>query len=113
MANPRLYDRIQPMRNPSMAPASPPPAPPLPTWVTFLARRKLAGPVLLFAVGYRPLAFVAGQVLQMADPVVGLLGIPAWERWSGTWAALLSHPSAPDRLAAALEAARSQAKDTL
>ncbi len=112
MPNPRLYDRIQPMHNPPQTPsANPHLSSTLPSWVTFLARHKLAAPALLFAAGHRPLAFVTGQMIHLVDPVLGLLGFSAWERRAGGWADLLSHPDGAEQILAALEAASSQPKD--
>ncbi len=100
------------MRNlPKPPSANPQSSPTLPPWANFLARRKLAGPVLLFAAGHRPLAFVTGQMMHLVDPVVGLLGFSAWDRGAGAWADLLSQPDGPEQILAALEAARSQPKD--
>ena len=111
MAILRLYDRIQPMPNPKRSFVTPQSSPALPSWAASLARRNLAGPLLLFAAGHRPLAFVAGQMLHLMDPLVGLLGIGAWDREAGAWADLLSRPDGPDQLAAALEEARHPAKE--
>jgi len=96
---------------PKTSSANPLLSPTLPPWVTFLARRRLAGPALLFAAGHRPLAFVTGQMMHLMDPVVGLLGFSAWDRGGRAWADLLSHPDGPERILAALAAARSQPKD--
>jgi len=97
------------MRNPpKTTSANPQPSPALPLWATFLARRKLAGPALLFAASHRPLAFVAGQMMHLVDPVIGLLGFSAWDRKAEAWADLLTQPDGPDRILAALDAARSQ-----
>ncbi len=101
------------MRNPPRtSSANPQPSPALPPWATFLARRRLAGPALLFAVGHRPLAFVTAQMLHLVDPVVGLLGFSGWDREAGKWADLLSQPDGPEQILAALEAARSQPEET-
>ena len=71
--------------------------------VRLLAGRKMLGPIALFVLSHRPLAFVAGQAILLVDPVAGLLGVPAWDRWAGPWAALLSHPDGPDRIVTALD----------
>ena len=99
------------MRNPPKTPsANPQLSPTLPSWVTFLARRKLAGPALLFAAGHRPLAFVTGQMMHLVDPVVRLLGFSGWDREANGWADLLSAPDGPAQILAALESARTQPK---
>ena len=65
------------------------------------ARRQLAGPLLLFLVSHRPLAFVCGQTLHLMQPLAGLLGIDA----CGEFAAELSQPDSARRLEDALMAA--------
>ena len=100
------------MHNPPKTPSAKPQlSPTLPPWVTFLAQRKLAGPALLFAAGHRPLAFVTGQLMHVAAPVVGLLGLSGWDRGAEAWADLLSQPDGPEQILAALEAARSQLEE--
>jgi len=96
-----------------MAPGPSPqqPIPPLPTWVTFLARRKLAGPALLFAAGHRPLAFVTGQMLHLLNPLAGLLGLSGWDGEAQGWAELLSQPDGAHQVTALLEAARQRPMD--
>jgi hypothetical protein len=57
-----------------------------------LARRNLLTPALLLLTSHRPLAFVAGQLLYLLEPLAGLAGQPRLQ----PWAELLSDP---DRLA--------------
>jgi len=58
-------------------------------------RRRMSTPLLLFAGGHAPLAFIAGQALYMVAPLAALLGWTAPQ----TWAELLSKPNlaAPSR----------------
>lgn len=61
-----------------------------------LARRRLLLPALLFLSAHRPLAFLAGQLLWMAQPVSGLLLLsPEMQGALEDWAHLLSHPQGP------------------
>lgn len=53
-----------------------------------LQERQLGQPVLLFAAGHRPLAFVLGQCLHGLAPLAEIVG---WDGCSA-WATLLSHP---------------------
>lgn len=104
----------RPPMHPSALPASNPPAPEQSAdqvadqFVDLLARRRLLAPAALFVLGHRPLAFVAGQMILLLDPVAGLLGFAAWDRWAGPWANLLSRPDGPDRLAAMLIESRGE-----
>jgi len=44
-------------------------------FVNACARRRLAGPLLLFVAGHRPLAFALGQTLHVMHPLAALLGV--------------------------------------
>lgn len=67
--------------------------------VEALARRRLLLPALLFLSAHRPLAFLAGQLLWMAQPVGGLLLLsPGMQNALEDWARLLSHPQGPAAL---------------
>ena len=68
--------------------------------VAAAAQRGLALPALLLLAGHRPLAFLAGQTLAMAAPLAEILGQGSVTEW----ALLLSDPTGPDRLLAALQA---------
>lgn len=66
--------------------------------IAALASRQLLAPALLYLAGHRPLAFLVGQGLFLAEPVAALLGVGA----ASDWAALLSDPGGPAELEAAL-----------
>ncbi len=70
------------------------------------ARRQLAGPLLLFVAGHRPLAFACGQTLYAMQPLAELLGVDA----CGELAADLSRPESARSLEAALLAAAGPAE---
>jgi hypothetical protein len=63
-----------------------------------VTRRKLAGTLLLFVVGHRPLALATGQLLLVLAPLLDLLGFDQ----TSAWAELLSDPGGPAELEAAL-----------
>jgi hypothetical protein len=68
-------------------------------------QRALALPLLCFIAGHRPLAFLAGQLLYVVEPLAGLLGQQGWR----SWAALLSEPGGPDLLMQVLAQSTQQA----
>jgi hypothetical protein len=57
----------------------------------YIGQRDLALPLLCFIAGHRPLAFMAGQMLYLFEPLAGLLGQSSVR----AWAALLSDPAGP------------------
>lgn len=63
-------------------------------------RRGLRGPVVLALQAGQPLMFVAGQLLWIAQPALGLLGSG---KQAGQLAQLLEKPGAADLLLAFLE----------
>jgi hypothetical protein len=60
-----------------------------------LARRELLTPVLVLLASHRPLAFAAGQLLYLLDPLAALAGRPHLSAWAAT----LSDPVALAELA--------------
>ncbi|MFN3335226.1 MAG: hypothetical protein ACK47M_22225, partial [Caldilinea sp.] len=52
------------------------------SWASWLARRRLALPALLFLEAHAPLRFLAGQTFIAAAPVAGLLGFDAVQTWA-------------------------------
>ena len=58
----------------------------------WVRRRQIGAPLRLFVSSHRPLAFVSGQALLAAAPLIGLLGWGDAERWA-QW---LSAPNAGD-----------------
>lgn len=66
--------------------------------IAALASRQLLTPALLYVAGHRPLAFLAGQGLFLAEPITAMLGIGAVSEW----ATLLSDPDGPAELETAL-----------
>ncbi|RIK40184.1 MAG: hypothetical protein DCC55_15815 [Chloroflexi bacterium] len=59
-----------------------------------LARLELLTPALCFLAGHRPLAFVAGQLLYLLEPLATLAGGSGLS----AWAELLSDPRRLERL---------------
>lgn len=64
-----------------------------------IRQHEMSAPVLLFVASHRPLAFVLGQMLHVANPMADLLG------WSGCndWANILSEPDGLSTLEQALD----------
>ncbi len=60
----------------------------------WVRRRQIGGPLRLFVSSHRPLAFVGGQALLAAAPLLALLGWGDAERW----AQRLSAPNAGDSI---------------
>lgn len=56
--------------------------------IDYLKRRKLHSVFLLFFLGHRPLAFVAGQLLYLLHPMASMLGFSHVQEWGD----LLSQP---------------------
>ncbi|GEM_PF-3353041 len=63
-----------------------------------LAQRQQLLPALLLLSGHRPLAFLAGQLMLLLQPLAADLAPEAWP----AWARLLSHPDGPAALEARL-----------
>ncbi len=63
-----------------------------------LAQRQQILPALLLLSGQRPLAFLAGQLMLLLQPLAASLSL---ENWSA-WAQLLNHPDGPAILEARL-----------
>jgi len=90
-----------------MSTTSQPTAKPLPTKsaremtsvLQAIRQHEMSAPVLLFLASHRPLAFVLGQMLHVANPMADLLG------WSGCndWANILSEPDGLSTLEQALD----------
>lgn len=62
--------------------------------VRHIAQREMALPLLCLVAGHRPLAFVAGQILYLLEPLAAIGGQSRWQMW----AALLSDPAGYDLL---------------
>lgn len=67
------------------------------------ARHNWSAPLQLILEAGRPLAFVAGQLLWLAQPTLALFGSSSAV---GRWAALLERPDKLERLLARLEEAQ-------
>jgi hypothetical protein len=65
-----------------------------------LAEHDLLTPALCLLTSHRPLAFYAGQLLYLLNPLVALLGQPTWVEW----AECLTDPAGVDQLEVALAA---------
>jgi hypothetical protein len=64
----------------------------------YIDQRDLTLPLLCFIAGHRPLAFLAGQMLYLVEPLAGLLGQGSVR----AWAALFSDPAGSGLLTQAL-----------
>jgi hypothetical protein len=73
----------------------------------WVARRRLAAPILLFIAAHKPLLFITGQALYIAAPVAGLCGATTWVEW----AALLSAPEAHELLVTEINAQNAYQQD--